>query len=1194
MRISRIRLQGFKSFARKTEFVLDPGITAIVGPNGCGKSNVIDAVKWVLGEQKPSSLRAKEMMDVIFAGTESRKPVGMAEVAVVFDNEDGKLPIDRPEVVLTRRLYRSGESEYLLNGEACRLKDLRETLMDTGSGLDALSIMEQGRIDAILTANPAERRVVFEDAAGIGRFKARRKETLRRLERIGDDLTRLRDVIEITEKQLRSLRYQASRATRYREYSEELRKKRVTWALYRYHLLLTEREELSARLTEAADREEKVSRELRALIGDLSGEEATFEQLGAKVAEAETALLTLDAEIRSDRERAEHSLKMTGELADRVKWYEEEIRVTERRITEMGTEKDGLGGDLAALAAEVTLRESELRTAEEAIATARAAEASRELDLRNLRQERVGVVQRGVSVRNRRSTLRSEIAGGEALEQRISVRRSALIEEREGLTGEREEAARDHEAKAAKESGLRENLLVAEQREVEFTTRLADLNTQVAEADRVLTAGKSRLDLLLSLKARHAGMDQPVQEILKEVARAGSALSGVRGVVAELIKVKGADAEAVELALGACAQGIVTECLDDALVAIAWLKEKRLGRALFIPLDGVREAGPTYTGNGVARSAMLSVTSEGEYADLVRALLSDSILVENLDRARQLSADAGRSLRIITGGGEVLNRIGTISGGRGNSAAALLARNSEIEELEGEVSEAEERQAALREALAGLRSSRDEVREEVRGLRALLTEAGREAGRSASRLERLEGDASRLANEDRVLEIELAEVLRQREESARRDLELAGEEEEATAEEERIGREVEALGAALDLAREESRGKQDQRMELSVVLARSRERLAGAEARFAGLERGIAEARETVQVSRREMESCEQRRVEAALDAEVAAKRSEENAGRRERRLSDVTALRTEHERARAEILSRRQNAEDLRERHEEYRGVLEEFRLKESEVRTRLEGLLERVQEEFELDLVDLYQGFSPEGIDWEELDREVAELKGKLEKMGNVNLEAIDQLAEVDERVKFLHAEETDLLSSKESLLEILRKVNRESRERFETAFVEVRENFREMFRKLFGGGSAEVSLTEGEDILEAGIEIMVRPPGRDLKNINLLSGGEKTLTAVALLFAIFKARPSPFAIMDEVDAALDESNIDRFLGVLREFTHESQFIIITHNKRTMADADALYGVTMPEAGISQPMSMRFYGGEAEPTPEPAESTA
>ncbi|MHC4860542.1 MAG: AAA family ATPase, partial [Planctomycetota bacterium] len=315
MRISGIRLLGFKSFADKTELVLDPGITAIVGPNGCGKSNVIDAVKWVLGEQRPSSLRAKEMMDVIFSGAGGRRALGMSEVSLVLDNSDGRIPLEQTEVVLTRRLYRSGESDYLINGRRCRLRDLREALMDTGSGLDAFSIMEQGKIDRILTANPVERRTVFEEASGIGKFKARRKETLRRLERIGDDLTRLRDVIEITEKQLRSLRYQASRANRYRTLSEDLKKKRVTWALYRYHAFLTERARITAELDAAAEKESRAGDELGALLTDLSGEESSFETLGVKVQGAEAELLTLAAEIRSSREGAEHARRLSAELA---------------------------------------------------------------------------------------------------------------------------------------------------------------------------------------------------------------------------------------------------------------------------------------------------------------------------------------------------------------------------------------------------------------------------------------------------------------------------------------------------------------------------------------------------------------------------------------------------------------------------------------------------------------------------------------------------------------------------------------------------------------------------------------------------------------------------------------------------------------------------------------------------------------
>ena len=342
--------------------------------------------------------------------------------------------------------------------------------------------------------------------------------------------------------------------------------------------------------------------------------------------------------------------------------------------------------------------------------------------------------------------------------------------------------------------------------------------------------------------------------------------------------------------------------------------------------------------------------------------------------------------------------------------------------------------------------------------------------------------------------------------------------------------------------------------------------------------KGEEDGERNLELFRTEKESCAKRRDRVIVDSEVASREAEDGEKRRERRLGEAAKLRKRHEQAREKLLGRRRDADSLREEHDGYRGALEDFRLKENENRLKVEGLLERVQDEFELDLEDLYQGFTPEDVDWEALDREVTDLKQKIERMGNVNLEALDQLSEVEERVKFLSSEEADLLKSRETLSDILRKVNRESRERFEKAFSEIRVHFREMYRKLFGGGNAEILLEEGQDILEAGVEIVVRPPGRELQNLNLLSGGEKTLTAVALLFAIFKARPSPFALLDEVDAALDESNIDRFLAVLRDFTDQSQFVIITHNKRTMAEADALWGVSMPEIGVSRPMSIRF----------------
>ncbi|MHC4473927.1 MAG: coiled-coil domain-containing protein, partial [Planctomycetota bacterium] len=669
------------------------------------------------------------------------------------------------------------------------------------------------------------------------------------------------------------------------------------------------------------------------------------------------------------------------------------------------------------------------------------------------------------------------------------------------------------------EQEIRDRLSRAEEESAEVESRLTTLSEQAAASDRTLSGSRSRLELLTSMRARHEGTDQAVQKVLVEAAREGTSLPGVVGIVADVLKVVGPDVEAVELALGACSQGIVTETLDDALRAIEWLKEKRLGRALFIPLTEVREAGPTYGGNGIARSALESVDADERFLPLVRALLSDSILVEDVDRAREVADDVGRLLRIVTGGGEVLNRIGTITGGLGRSPRALLTRNAEIEKLKRDVAQEEERSAALAEALETTRASIRDLRSELRVLREEIMIAARETREAEAAADRTRRDLARLDEEEQVLRKETQELDREREEHGARDEELALLEEELNLEEEDLRAQSETLEDAFRLAREGVKSAVEQQTEVRVALARSRERLAGADSRIQALARGEEEAERNLELFHTEKESTSRRRDQVLVDADVAARDAEEGEQRREKMIKDVAVLRKRHGEAREKLLERRREADDLREEHDKYRGTLEEFRLKESENRLKVEGLLERVRDEFDLDLEDQYQGFTPEEVDWEALDQEVTDLRQKIDRMGNVNLEALDQLTEVDERVKFLKEQEADLLRSRETLLDILRKVNRESRERFEKAFSEIRQHFREMYRKLFGGGNAEIILEEGQDVLEAGIEIVVRPPGRELQNLNLLSGGEKTLTAVALLFAIFKARPSPFALLDEV---------------------------------------------------------------------------
>ncbi|MEN8149620.1 MAG: chromosome segregation protein SMC, partial [Planctomycetota bacterium] len=904
-----------------------------------------------------------------------------------------------------------------------------------------------------------------------------------------------------------------------------------------------------------------------------------FDRLTRQLSDAEGELYRVDAEIRSAKERSEHGRRMSAELEDRVRSYESEIEVTRLRLAEYGEEKEKLGGELTALAAEAGLRETELTRSEDRIREARGVETERSSAIRDVNRRREEVLARGSKVRNERASVATTLRSGEVVEERIERRAAAIRSEQDELIAKREGLEADRAAKDERETDVRVRLEAAEKEVGSLEERLADLSGQASAADSNLSGWRSRLDVLESLKARREGMNQSVKRILEEAEREDSTLTGILGVVADLVKVEGPDAAATELAIGACAQGIVTETLADALAAIEFLKREELGRALFLPLEELREAGPVVGDAGDVRPAKGGARATGGHDRLLEALLSDTVIVSDVDAARRFAGNGGRSLRIITGGGEVLGRIGNISGGAGQAATtSLLTRNAEIEELSRKISAEEEKRGALEEALTRLRENHHDLRTETRTLREELTIASREAREAEAGLDRCVKDLARLADETHVLTVEGTEISEQRRVATSSAERLDREAAELAVEEEALRNEAAGLETSLAEARETTRTAEGERTELSVALARSRERLAGSEERAKAIERAVADARRSLDLAAVEAENCRLRRDESRLEAETAEREAADGEKQKEgcqRRVSDV---RRKHQEARATLLSRRGEADGLREEHEKYRGALEDFRLRENEIRLKLEGLVERIAEEFELDLVDLHEGFIPEEIDWEELDREVGDLKRKIDRMGNVNMEAIDQLQEVDERVKFLNGEEADLNASREQLTEILRKVNRESRERFETAFAEIREHFRVMYRKLFGGGSADILLEEGEDILEAGIEILCRPPGRELQNLNLLSGGEKTLTAVALLFAIFKARPSPFALMDEVDAALDESNIDRFLTVLREFTHESQFIIITHNKRTMTEADALYGVSMPELGVSQPMSIRF----------------
>lgn len=1189
--LKRLILSGFKSFADKTEFVFEPGLTAIVGPNGCGKSNLVDALKWVLGEQSARSLRGDQMQDVIFAGSGSRPPLGYAEVSLVLDNHTRRFSADTDEVVVTRRLYRSGESEYLLNGEPCRLRDIRDLMLDTGVGRQAYSVIEQGKVDQLLRANPLERRIIFEEAAGISKYKSRRKTAESKLARVEQNLLRVGDIIEEVERQLRSIRYQAAKARRYRQYADRLRELHLAQAAREFSTYQERRRALHADI-------ETHSRRALALASRLR-------QLEARQSDAETALLEVEQEL--NRSRA-----TSVELRTRASRAEQAITLTQNRLEELAHEESGLQqqverltrsleairADLdAALSQRDRLRDR-LLTVGNQLAQTREEQNLLEVHRGSIQNQlqniRAAILQLTHQTTQRENELRACEAQQESLQrerQRLQERQQELARELAELARREEDLTRSRQEAEGRRAELRSRAARLAEARDDLARRCDRLAEELGLVRREEATKRGRLRVLRELEANLEGVDLAVKKLLERV-RSAEGGPRLEGIVAQLISVPSTYAPAVDAALGPAAQAVVTPTLAEALACRALLSGESGGSVQLLPLERLsgdgperdRESSPGIPGGpGVLGPLSERVTVEPRYRAVVRSLLGNVLLVEDVQAGLQLQLELTRPLRLVTPQGELIEPDGRLVLGAGRPGTGLVSRGSQIAELEEELGRLEadiarreaelEAQGRRREVLeASHQRLAREVAEAEEGLRR--TDLALEQLAAARRTLQEEGQV--LQSEVRAVEAELTSLQERRQGLTEEIAALAAQrtqKEQAAAEHVRELQSTEAR--AETLAREMT--------ELKVAQAQVEEQHAGVEVTVANLTKALREREEERNYTLTQLDICRGRQRTAA--EEVAEARKTLTEARHQLQSLEEAAAGLEDRRAalRRELTSNNEEAKRLRADLEAEQEQLQRLELADSELRLKQENLTQRINEDYQVSLTEHLEELLTEERDWEAVAQEIVQLRQKIARLGNVNLEAIQEEEALSQRAEFLRRQYEDLERSKATLERVIARINRRCRSLFLETFQAVRGHFQELFRKLFGGGRADIFLADEHDVLESGIEIIAKPPGKEPKGISLLSGGEKTLTAVAILFAIFRSKPSPFCILDEVDAAMDEANVERFLAVLREFLKESQFILITHCKRTMAEADCIYGVTMQEPGVSTRVAVRLEEAEA-----------
>jgi chromosome segregation protein len=1175
MKIKRLEIKGFKSFPNKTVLDLKSGITSIVGPNGCGKSNVMEAIRWVMGEQRAKSLRGKKMEDVIFNGSEKRKPVGMAEVRLVLSNSDGLGPpsmADYDEIMIARRLFRDGESQYELNNISCRLSDVTDFFLDTGVGKNSYAIIEQGRVDMVVASKPEDRRVLIEEAAGISRYKARREAALKKLEQTRQNLQRISDVVGEVKRQATSIKRQAAKAQRWRTLNDRLRE--LDLGLHAGRC-----KDHQDRLTETGAELERNGTALAERDAELASLQASLEKDRLKALDTEKALAELlesrhktELELTSVRGRMERDRSRVAQLQSRQQSATEEKAATEgqrleaaARLQEEEKGRESIRSELKEAADKLERALSDIKGADETLAKER-----RRLD--ELKEEIFRLLQEAAQERNKRESLSRRTTEVQGRLARVSEELGEIEVDMASEKAERDRIGAElSETVLLKEEETDQTAELVESQH-DAGRRIESLRKEIARVEKSLAGESARLDSLEEMQSNYAGYDQGVRFLMKNKKSLGG--DAILGPLADMIEVPPEYQKALAGVLGDRLGHVVVTTTPDGVEAARRLKEAGGGRSTFIPVHPrpVAEKSEAEV-EGDPPPLKDKVRFREGLESLGDFLLDGCHVVDDMSRAIEIWNLNGVHMDLVTTEGEVLSRFGEITGG------CLDKKQEEVFEKKREIAELIEKADALETELSDLNSALEDeernlgkITSELEWRRRRINELNMKEVRLRKDRERLDAQVNTAVKRVDVLVLERERLSKEREEIL---VELRDADAEASRletvrmereqEREIVGLDVEKLNAVVQ-------ERHQQTSEIRVNLARLEERERSAERECRALAESLRQHERHLSTldSEQTRNEAEQKRLDEELAlAAVREKDLMEEHERRARRIAELKAaaegLAESCKALEKEVAVSERSVRELRET---VHGLeMERVRLEQM-----LDGLVEKIIERYRID---------PRTVPCPETapdQAEMADLRAKLESMGEVNLAAIAESTHVEERLTFLQEQEDDLKKAVDSLFATINAINRTTKERFAEAFAGINEKFQEIFPFLFRGGEARLVLTDEEDLLETGVEIMARPPGKRVRNMDLLSGGEKALTAVALIFSIFLTKPSPFCLLDEVDAPLDDANLNRFNEMLRQLSDRTQFLIITHNKRTMEEADTLYGVTMEEPGASTVVSVQF----------------
>ena len=1177
MYLKSIEVQGFKSFANKIVFDFHNGITGIVGPNGSGKSNVADAVRWVLGEQSAKQLRGAKMEDVIFAGTQNRKPVGFAYVAITLDNSDHALPVEYDEVTVSRRVYRSGESEYKINGHSCRLRDVTEMFYDTGIGKEGYSIIGQGQIDKILSGKPDERRELFDEAAGIVKFKRRKSAAIKKLENERSNLVRVNDILSELEKQVGPLKQQSEKAKEYLNYKTELKK-------YDVNAFLLETDRIRKETAELNDR-------LKIVDDDLEDSKSEYDNTKSEYEAAENQLNDINAQIDENSQTVSalelENQKLQGEInvfTEQIKTFNANKQLHSERLLDIEKDKQNKNNSVKELREQYNDLNTELSEYNDKLAaindTAKALNAEIE-GISGQIDNRQNSIYDNLT---EQSTIKAENQKFVTMLEQLEIKKSELTSHI--IKGKSDESAQKQVIKSltaeldnavGKLEDINNSIEESNTSVTQLKAEIAEKNSELDKLTQNYHREKSRLESLINITERYDGYGNSIKKIME----LKDSNPGILGVIADIVKVEKQYETAIETALGGTIQNIVTDKESTAKELIGYLKQNKLGRATFLPLNAIHarntlENEACINEKGVIGVASNLVRVSFEYDGLAKYLLGRILVVDNIDNALLIAKKYKYTLRIVTLEGEQLNPGGSMTGGAFRNSSNLLGRRREIEELKQSVSNTNKQITQEKAAVADLRNQVAKYREALDSYNKLLRETHirkntidvnlKQADLKLSEIIASYGDDIK---EQASIDSEILKISESRNQVSG-NLNLLDNQNEAAR------KEIENLGKTLETKKSE---------EAAVAL-----KIENLKISHSSIEQKASFINENIERLCKELDNLEEEKT--SIQEKIGETKELVSA-----KQADIELVKNSIEESERKITAIGEKLEDLRAAKEKVNASHKEFFKKREELNEkiillekdsmRLHNQYDRLEEsydslvdymwnEYELTYSYALELKSDELNNINDIRKQINILKAAIKKLGDVNVNAIEEYKSVSERYEFMKTQHDDMIEAEESLMKVIEELDEGMRTQFTAKFEEIKVEFDKVFKELFGGGRGTIELVEGEDILEAGILIISQPPGKKLQNMMQLSGGEKALTAIALLFAIQNLKPSPFCLLDEIEAALDDSNVGRYANYLHKLTKHTQFIVITHRRGTMSAADRLYGITMQEKGVSTLVSV------------------